>query len=158
MYPWLWKLIVGVQSYVLHQERNILSSTAVTAPATSTGGGAALSRAGTRKRPAQPLLNLGQSTIPDPLAPPPPPTFEPGSLLAKRGVWTFLVFSPSWVSLFVPSSLDLSTFVYLAQYPHSFPYLSHHLTAAHSFSCHFAFTHTYYHFLVTLYLYHWCKL
>ncbi|KAI0795242.1 hypothetical protein BC629DRAFT_1286947 [Irpex lacteus] len=80
---WLESILLA-RSYVLHQERNILSSTAVTAPAISNG--AALSRAGTRRRPAQPLLTLDQSAIVDPQAPPPPPTFEPGSLLAKRAM------------------------------------------------------------------------
>ena len=72
-----------LQSYILYQERNILS-TNIGVPAST---GAALSRAGTRKRPVQPLVNFGAaaSSIPsEPPAPAPPPVFEPGSLLARR--------------------------------------------------------------------------
>ena len=70
------------QSYIIHQERNVITgnnnnnNTSVI--------GASLTRAGTRKRPAQPLVNFGG---PITLADPPPlvpPSFEPGSLLAKR--------------------------------------------------------------------------
>ncbi|KAI0953621.1 hypothetical protein AcW1_007795 [Taiwanofungus camphoratus] len=73
---WLEKILLA-RSYVLYQERNVLSSSA----------GPNLTRAGTRvqppgQRPAQPLVNVG------PPKPDMPSTvaigFEPGSLLAKR--------------------------------------------------------------------------
>ncbi|KAI0338854.1 hypothetical protein BDW22DRAFT_1337212 [Trametopsis cervina] len=80
---WLDSILLA-RSYVLHQDRNILSSTVVSAPVSS--GGAALSRAGTRKRPAQPLVHFGQAAAVDAQSPPLPPGFEPGSLLAKRGI------------------------------------------------------------------------
>ncbi|KAK7690276.1 hypothetical protein QCA50_006931 [Cerrena zonata] len=78
--------ILLARSYVLYQERNVLTNTSVSAPV---AGGASLSRAGTRKgqRPAQPLVNLGGhavAVVPD--VPPVPAMFEPGSLLAKRGI------------------------------------------------------------------------
>ncbi|TCD64509.1 hypothetical protein EIP91_004005 [Steccherinum ochraceum] len=79
---WLSKILLA-RSYVLHQERNVLTNTTVTAPTVATTGtGAALSRAGTRKRPAQPLVTIGHvATHEVPIA---PAVFEPGSLLAKR--------------------------------------------------------------------------
>ncbi|THH00196.1 hypothetical protein EW026_g2298 [Hermanssonia centrifuga] len=75
---WLEKILLA-RSYVLHQERNVLSTNTAIA-----GAGAGLSRAGTRKhpRPSQPLVNFGQQIIPEPS--PMAPVFEPGSLLAKR--------------------------------------------------------------------------
>lgn len=70
---------VFIQSYILHKDHVVLSGNTTTSP------GPALSRAGTRKqRPAQPLVNFnGPITSEAPI--PPPPVFEPGSLLAKRG-------------------------------------------------------------------------
>ncbi|CAL1712463.1 unnamed protein product [Somion occarium] len=73
--------ILLARSYVLYQERNVLTNTSASAG----GAGAALSRAGTRKgqRPAQPLLNFnGAPAIGD--TPPVPAMFEPGSLLSRR--------------------------------------------------------------------------
>lgn len=74
-----------VQSYVLYQERNVLSSTTApgTAPGATAGG---LQRAGTRKpgqRPAQPLMTVGPPKVDQMVA---PSGFEPaaGSLLARR--------------------------------------------------------------------------
>ncbi|KAH9948878.1 hypothetical protein B0H21DRAFT_206529 [Amylocystis lapponica] len=74
---WLEKVLLA-RSYVLYQERNVLSSTP----------GAGLTRAGTRKapglRPVQPLMTVGPPKL-DPLAVSSAPVeFEPGSLLAKR--------------------------------------------------------------------------
>lgn len=62
------------QSYVLYQERNVISTSA----------GAALTRATTRagQRPAQPLVHVGGSKSDMPTVA--PVGFEPGSLLAKR--------------------------------------------------------------------------
>jgi len=77
-------LIFLLQSYVIHQERNMLS----VGPSSGSGGasGKSLSRSGTRKggtRGAQqPLFNI---TSVSPVATAAQPfTFEPGSLLAKR--------------------------------------------------------------------------
>ncbi|KAI9058118.1 hypothetical protein FKP32DRAFT_1680575 [Trametes sanguinea] len=73
---WLEKILLA-RSYVLYQERNVISS-----------GPAGLQRAGTRKqapgqRPAQPLVNVGAPKA-DPMSA--PIGFEPaaGSLLARR--------------------------------------------------------------------------
>ena len=78
--------LICVQSYVLYQERNVLSSQSASGTATATGGG--LQRSGTRKqapgqRPAQPLVNVSAPKA-DPLSV--PSGFEPaaGSLLARR--------------------------------------------------------------------------
>ncbi|KIP09664.1 hypothetical protein PHLGIDRAFT_11795 [Phlebiopsis gigantea 11061_1 CR5-6] len=79
---WLEKILLA-RSYVLHQERNVL--TTATAPVSIVG--ASLSRSGTRKRPAQPLVNFGAAgaSVPSDAPPTTPlPVFEPGSLLAKR--------------------------------------------------------------------------
>ena len=75
------------QSYVLHQERNVLSISNPVATSASASSGAALSRSGTRKhqRPVQPLVNLSAASAA--LDSPTPKVFEPGSLLAKRGIW-----------------------------------------------------------------------
>ncbi|KAI0667755.1 hypothetical protein C8Q78DRAFT_981379 [Trametes maxima] len=77
---WLEKILLA-RSYVLYQERNVLSTTSAI-----TGGG--LQRAGTRKtapgtRPAQPLVSVGAPKS-DPMSI--PTSFEPaaGSLLARR--------------------------------------------------------------------------
>ncbi len=69
-----------LQSYVLYQERNIVSTSA--AGSGSTTSTALLQRAGTRKRPAQPLLSVGPPKA-EMVA---PSSFEPsaGSLLARR--------------------------------------------------------------------------
>lgn len=65
---------LALQSYVLYQERNVISTSA----------GAALTRATTRagQRPVQPLVHVGASKSEMPTAV--PVGFEPGSLLAKR--------------------------------------------------------------------------
>lgn len=76
-------LIDCMKSYIIHQERNVIAgNTNITN--NGSGAGAALSRAGTRRRPGQPLVNFGGSVAPT--EPPPQSTavFEPGSLLAKR--------------------------------------------------------------------------
>ncbi|KAI0763584.1 hypothetical protein BD413DRAFT_483776 [Trametes elegans] len=82
---WLEKILLA-RSYVLYQERNVLSS-ASAAPA-GLGAVGGLQRSGTRKqapgqRPAQPLVNVGAPKA-DPLSV--PTGFEPaaGSLLARR--------------------------------------------------------------------------
>ncbi|THH08499.1 hypothetical protein EW145_g2653, partial [Phellinidium pouzarii] len=78
--------IMLARSYILYQEKHVLFRNKIVSMGQSAGastGGAALSRAGTRKRPAQTYVNLAnsgpgagasQATVP----------FEPGSLLAKR--------------------------------------------------------------------------
>ncbi|KAI0081629.1 hypothetical protein K474DRAFT_1587482 [Panus rudis PR-1116 ss-1] len=77
---WLEKILLA-RSYVVYQERNVLTNTSVAA----SNGGASLSRAGTRKqRPAQPLVNFGGASAASADVPPVPAMFEPGSLLAKR--------------------------------------------------------------------------
>ncbi|KAI0736324.1 hypothetical protein C8Q72DRAFT_769525 [Fomitopsis betulina] len=70
---WIEKILLA-RSYVLYQERNIISTSA----------GAALARATTRagQRPVQPLVHVGASKSDTPTAV--PVSFEPGSLLAKR--------------------------------------------------------------------------
>lgn len=73
-------IIDELQSYILYQEKHVLfrNKESGSGTATSGGGGAALSRAGTKKRPEKAFVNLnGQNATP---AGP----FEPGSLLAKR--------------------------------------------------------------------------
>lgn len=69
---WLEKILLA-RSYVLYQERNVISST--------TGG---LARAGTRagQRPVQPLIAVAPQKAEGPIAS--ASSFEPGSLLAKR--------------------------------------------------------------------------
>ena len=73
-------MLICVQSYVLYQERHVVS--AATTAGGSSSASAALQRSGTRKRPAQPLVNVGPSKS-EMTA---PTTFEPaaGSLLARR--------------------------------------------------------------------------
>ena len=73
---------MSFQSYVLYQERNIVSASAAAAAGGSGSASAALQRSGTRKRPAQPLVNVGPSKA-EMMA---PNAFEPaaGSLLARR--------------------------------------------------------------------------
>ncbi|KZT67256.1 hypothetical protein DAEQUDRAFT_729291 [Daedalea quercina L-15889] len=70
---WIEKILLA-RSYVLYQERNVISTSA----------GAALARTTTRagQRPAQPLVSVGASKAEMPIAV--PLGFEPGSLLAKR--------------------------------------------------------------------------
>ncbi|KAI0330472.1 hypothetical protein GY45DRAFT_1250692 [Cubamyces sp. BRFM 1775] len=82
---WLEKILLA-RSYVLYQERNVLSSQS--APGTAAAAAGGLQRSGTRKqapgqRPAQPLVNVGAPKA-DPLSV--PSGFEPaaGSLLARR--------------------------------------------------------------------------
>ncbi|KAI0058260.1 hypothetical protein BV25DRAFT_1810990 [Artomyces pyxidatus] len=78
---WLEGILLA-RSYVINQERNIISTTSM--PPSSAGPGKSLSRSGTRKgaRPAQPLVNVSApSSLP---AMPAGNVFEPGSLLAKR--------------------------------------------------------------------------
>ncbi|KAJ3487472.1 hypothetical protein NLI96_g3513 [Meripilus lineatus] len=82
---WLEKILLA-RSYILYQERNVLT-TAHATPSAMTSGisqGASLSRAGTRKhqRPVQPLLNFASAS--SAADAPPPQVFEPGSLLGKR--------------------------------------------------------------------------
>ncbi|KAI0789599.1 hypothetical protein C8Q75DRAFT_717725 [Abortiporus biennis] len=81
---WFEKILLA-RSYVLHQERNVLTTTS--ANPTTTASGASLSRSGTRKRPAQTLVNLSTPMTRGPSSdiPPVPRVFEPGSLLAQRG-------------------------------------------------------------------------
>ena len=69
------------QSYVLYQERHVVSAAAATSGGSSSAS-AALQRSGTRKRPAQPLVTVGPPKS-EMMA---PTTFEPaaGSLLARR--------------------------------------------------------------------------
>ncbi|TFY52096.1 hypothetical protein EVJ58_g10206 [Rhodofomes roseus] len=71
---WVEKILLA-RSYVLYQERNIISTSA----------GSALTRTTTRagQRPAQPLVNVGAPKAEGPV-PAVPVGFEPGSLLAKR--------------------------------------------------------------------------
>lgn len=67
------------QSYILHQEKHVLFRNKEAGGGTaSNGGGAALSRAGTRKRPEKTFVTLGGSGAVT------SGPFEPGSLLAKR--------------------------------------------------------------------------
>ena len=67
------------QSYILYQEKHVLFRNKESGVgAVSSGGGASLSRAGTRKRPEKTFVNLSGAGA----APAGP--FEPGSLLAKR--------------------------------------------------------------------------
>ncbi|KAK2465411.1 hypothetical protein APHAL10511_002765 [Amanita phalloides] len=67
---WIEKILIA-RSYVLHQERHVLFN-----PRASSGNAAgtavSLSRAGTRKRPVQPLVSISAADV-----------FEPGSLLSK---------------------------------------------------------------------------
>ncbi|KAH8082006.1 hypothetical protein BXZ70DRAFT_901145 [Cristinia sonorae] len=79
---WLEKIMLA-RSYVLYQDSNILTNTAVNAPVAGQTG-AALSRAGTRKRPAQPLLTIGPVSASSDAPTIPPVSFEPGSLLARH--------------------------------------------------------------------------
>ncbi|GJE99833.1 PH domain-containing protein [Phanerochaete sordida] len=77
---WVEKILIA-RSYILYQDRNVLSTTGATA-----NPGAGLSRAGTRKRPAQPLVNFSAAQTVSAAEPPPAltPVFAPGSLLAKN--------------------------------------------------------------------------
>ncbi|KAH9851696.1 hypothetical protein C2E23DRAFT_732313 [Lenzites betulinus] len=80
---WLEKILLA-RSYVLYQERNVLSNTAAAGPGATAGG---LQRAGTRRQPGQrPAQTLVSVTAPkaDPMNV--PNSFEPaaGSLLARR--------------------------------------------------------------------------
>jgi len=87
---WLEKILLA-RSYLLYQERNVLSASGAGASGTSS-----LLRAGTRKqRLAQPLVHFGAPAVPEgPVAAnhsaqpaaPLPIAFEPGSLLAKRSL------------------------------------------------------------------------
>ncbi|KAH8114720.1 hypothetical protein DFH11DRAFT_1688808 [Phellopilus nigrolimitatus] len=67
--------IMLARSYILYQEKNVLFRNKNVSAGLPAGpsGGAGLSRAGTRKRPAQTYVSLGSAS-----------GFEPGSLLAKR--------------------------------------------------------------------------
>ncbi|KAI5121083.1 hypothetical protein M0805_008596 [Coniferiporia weirii] len=82
--------ILLARSYILYQEKRVLfhnkNSSVGQAAGAPTGAGAALSRAGTRKRPAQTFVNLGpgSQTMSGPSAVQTAGPFEPGSLLAKR--------------------------------------------------------------------------
>lgn len=84
---WLEKILLA-RSYIINQERNIISISAAGsgAPTSSSGGSKALARSGTRKQSAgrsvQPLLNVSAPHSTAPLNP--AAVFEPGSLLAKR--------------------------------------------------------------------------
>ncbi|THH31244.1 hypothetical protein EUX98_g2953 [Antrodiella citrinella] len=79
---WLEKILLA-RSYVLYQDRNVLTNTNTASVGPTNNPGAALSRAGTRKRPTQPLLNIGPVQTHEVVA---APVFEPGSLLAKRAL------------------------------------------------------------------------
>ena len=69
---------VIMKSYILHQERHVLSRNKAPGDASGTTGGA-LARSGTRKKPVQTYVSLSP-TGPTAQASP----FEPGSLLGKR--------------------------------------------------------------------------
>ncbi|THH15842.1 hypothetical protein EW146_g4687 [Bondarzewia mesenterica] len=84
---WLQKILLA-RSYIINQERNIISSASVgpRAQASASAGGSKLTRAGTRKgqRPTQPLLTVTAPTSATANAVATAAVFEPGSLLAKR--------------------------------------------------------------------------
>ncbi|KAK7469063.1 hypothetical protein VKT23_003556 [Stygiomarasmius scandens] len=68
---WMEKILLA-RSYVLYQERNVLSKPSNTAQGPAAGGATGLSRNPTRKAAQKPLLNVNGSSI-----------FEPGSLLRQ---------------------------------------------------------------------------
>ena len=71
-----------LQSYVLYQDRKVVTSSAAAAAGGNSNTSVGLQRAGTRKRPTQPLVSVGPPKA-EMMA---PLNFEPsaGSLLARR--------------------------------------------------------------------------
>lgn len=67
-----------MKSYIIHQERNVLSRNKATGDASGVAG-TGLARTGTRKKPIQTFVTLPPSGTITQGGP-----FEPGSLLGKR--------------------------------------------------------------------------